>query len=313
MSKINIIKIGIVVLASICAIGFWSFTCKCVNSTEDTRNNEIECNTSYTDKQIITNRYSVLYDDNGEYLLSPKGIKVTGPYLKIYSEDISETDQFICRYVDKNGLIGYMNQDGTKITKPIFIQASRYIENAPVRVKTTKSGVYYIDNSFERISEDFAEGSEFEHQGCYARVKLLTTQKYAIINKKGEVIFDGDIDYINPLPDVLCLATAKLSDGRVAILSLNSGNDNSVNILYKTDERCYLGVSEMHFDTYAYIKDNDNNVGAIDFKGNVIIPLEYERIDAKIINSQDSKFLGDRVEFTCYKNDGTLRIIIKEW
>lgn len=307
MSKINIIKIGIVVLASICMIGFWSFTCKYVNSTEDTRNNEIECNTSYTDKEINSNRYSVLYDDSGEYLLSPKGIKITGPYLKIYSEDISETDQFICRYVDKNGLIGYMNQDGIKITKPIFTQASRYIDNAPVRVKTTKSGVYYI-NSFERISEDFAEGSEFEHQGCYARVKLLTDQKYAIMNKKGNVILKG-MDYINPLPDVLSLATAKLSDGRVAILSLKS---DSVNIIYKSDEH-YSEISEMHFDTYAYIKDSDGKVGAIDFRGTVIIKPEYERIDAKIINSEDSKFLGDKVEFTCFKNDGTQQVIIKKW
>ena len=311
MSKINIIKIGIVVLASICVLGFWRFTCKYVNSTEDTRNNEIECNTSYTDKEINSNRYSVLYDDSGEYLLSPKGIKITGPYLKIYSEDISESDQFICRYVDKNGLIGYMNQDGIKITKPIFTQASRYIENAPVRVKTTKSGVYYIDNySFERISEDFAEGSEFEHQGCYARVKLLTDQKYGIMNKKGKVILKG-MDYINPLPYVLGLATAKLSDGSIAILSLKSGNDDSVNIIYKSDD--YSEISKIHFDTYAYIKDSDGNVGVIDFKGTVIIQPEYERIDAKIINSEDSKFLGDKVEFTCFKKDGTQQVIIKEW
>lgn len=142
------------------------------NNANDCTEQENENNTY---AEMTTSAYSVLYDEDGQYLLSPEGDKIAGPFLKVYSEDVS-ADILYCRYVDKTTeLIGYIKkEDGNKMTDPIFTEASQ-MDTVPARVKEITGRVYYINNSFLRISNDFLEGSEFEHQGCYARVKLLET------------------------------------------------------------------------------------------------------------------------------------------
>lgn len=118
--------------------------------------------------------------------------------------------------------------------------------------------------------------------------------------------------YINPLPYVLSLTTAKMSDGRIAILSLSSENYDSVNILFKSKEH-YADISEMYFDTYAIITDLKGNTGVIDYQGNIVVKPEYEKVVAKLVDSEESRFLGAIVEFTCYKYDGTQCVFIKKW
>ena len=109
-------------------------------------------------------QYSVDATQEGEYLLDPDGNCIAGPYRKVYADDLKWCWDEACRYEDNNGMLGYLAPDGKELTSALFVEASE-ISDGKARVREATGGVYYINSSFERISDDYIDGFEYEHQG----------------------------------------------------------------------------------------------------------------------------------------------------
>lgn len=261
---------------------------------DNSENNETERNSLFVD-------CSVVYEESGEaYLLDSAGEKIAGPYEKIYSNDLKWMWDVACRYIDE-GLIGYLSSDGSELTKPIYIEASK-MRDGKARVREKTGGVYYINSSGERISADFVDAYEYENQGAYARVQL-EDGTWGIINRNGELTNFKGADYIEPLPYVTTLGGAVV-DGRAILFELNIESDDEITIVKKFEEFSY--ISEMYEGMFWLVATDEGRSGVIDGKGDIVIPAEYVSIDCGVIGD-------DKVEFVCHKPDGTYAVLIKKY
>lgn len=59
-------------------------------------------------------------------------------------------------------MLGYLAPDGSEITSVLFAEASE-MSDGKARVREVSGGVYYINFSFERISDDYIDGYEYEY------------------------------------------------------------------------------------------------------------------------------------------------------
>lgn len=134
-------------------------------------------------------QYSVDVTPEGEYLVDPDGNNIAGPYRKVYADDLKWCWDETCRYEDENGMLGYLAPDGSELTSAIFVEASE-MSDGKARVRESSGGVYYINSSFERISDDYTDGFEYESQGSFARVQL-ENGTWGIIDWKGNLVFEG--------------------------------------------------------------------------------------------------------------------------
>ena len=248
--------------------------------------------------------YPVCAENEGMYLTDKEGNKVAGPYRRIFADDLKGYDH-TCRYQDKNGLIGYLAADGTVLTPAIYIEASRFTEGK-ARVKESSGGMYYINNSFERISDDYMDGLDYESQGSFARV-LLTNGKWGIINSYGDLVLCR-ADYIHPLP-LFTQAGSAVIHGHACVFLLFFGTDDAM-IIKEFEDFC--AISEVFDDSFAIVENEEGMKAVVDIRGKIIVPPQYKSIEFLDLGSYP--FFGDRdIIFTCTKENGTVHTMRKRW
>ncbi len=248
--------------------------------------------------------YTVTYEEDGQvYLHDSSGSVIAGPYPMIYEEGMICGGDGPCRYMGENGLTGYLSEDGSELTPPIYAEASSFRDRR-ARVREENGGVYYINTSGERISEDYADGSEYEHQGNYARVQC-EDGTWGIIDSQGQLVFQG-ADSIEPLPEVTTLGSAVV-DGRAVLFELNAFWDEPVSVIREYDEFC--DISEVYSGAYAFVATEDGRWGVVDCQGDVIVPAEYVSIEDEDISDSDADSYMDQIVFICRKADGTCDVV----
>lgn len=220
-----------------------------------------------------------------------------------FIEDATWYGSGIARYVGENGLIGYVDGSGKEITEPMFVYGSdmRY-GTALVREKA--DSVYYIDSEGKKISEEYADGYEFDSDHECAIVKT-DDGSWGMINLQGELFYSG-ADKIEEFP-VFSNITTAIVDGHAVLLKLELDGDLSCEIIKTFEE--YTDITYLCYGTFAMVTDRAGNKGVICCDGEVIIPAEYESIDYEYISAdgdQRSMFL-----FELQKSDGSIEVVKK--
>lgn len=237
-----------------------------------------------------TEAYSITYDENGNaYLLDKNNTRVAGPY-KVIEDDFQHGDNAIARYIGKNGLYGYLNQEGEEITEPVFQKASVFQDKIAM-VSMSDGLIYYIDTSGERITKDYQDGYLFEHQGFYARVKL-EDGTWGIINRYDELVFEG-ADYIEELPMFTTVGCA-IVDGHAVLLSLEQREADEVYIIRTFEEFCDISV---HMGQFGIVTNKHGLQGVVKWNGDILVPAEYKEITYEVIQ--------DNVLLKLQKDDGS--------
>lgn len=249
--------------------------------------------------------YTVEYGDDGNaYLLNKFGERISGPYQYIENELNWVWDK-ACRYIGLNGLIGYLDTDGNKITPPIFIEASELTDGVAL-VSEKEGSVYYIDTEGNKISKDYLDGYPFEHQGCFARV-LLDDGKWGIINRHDEVVFSG-ADFIEELPTVTVLGSA-IVDGHAVLFQLDYGAEEEFRIVEEYEQ--FEDISYVYMGEFAIVKNRFDMYGVVDWNGELIISDSYKSISFEVIEVEDN-YYGEYILFKLQKDDGTYTIMRKK-
>lgn len=251
-------------------------------------------------------QYSVSTTQEGEYLLDPDGNNIAGPYRKIYADDLKWCWDEACRYEDDNGLLGYLAPNGNKLTSAKFVEASE-LSDGKARVQEVSGGVYYINSSFERISDDYADGYKYESQGCFARVQL-EDGTWGIINSFGNLVLEG-ADSIQPLPLITVYGSAVIN-GSACLLEVGFAT-NDITIVKKFEEFC--AISEVYYGLFAIVENEDGRKGVVNYSGSIIIPAQYKSIEYADIVNEDSAWGGDKIVFSCYTENGSVEMIEKKW
>lgn len=248
--------------------------------------------------------YLVSTGQEGVYLIDKEGNKIAGPYRKIFADELKGYGH-ICRYQDKNGLMGYLADDGTVLTPAIYAEASLFAEGK-ARVRESTGGMYYINKSFERISDDYMDGLDYESQGSFARVQLADG-KWGIINYYGNLVLSG-ADYIHPLPLVTQGGSAVIN-GHACLFDLFFDTDNVI-IIQEFEDFC--AISEVWDDSFAIVENEEGMKAVVDIWGRIIVPPQYKSIEFMDLSSEP--FLGDRdIIFTCTKENGIVHTMRKRW
>lgn len=252
-------------------------------------------------------QYSVEVSPEGEFLLDPDGNKIAGPYRKVYADDLKWCWDETCRYEDENGMLGYLAPDGKELTSALFVEASE-MSDGKARVRETFGGVYYINSSFERISDDYLDGFEYEHQGLFARVQL-EDKTWGIIDRYGDLVLEG-ADSIQPLPLVTVYGSAIIG-GKACLLGLDFDTAEQIKIVKVFDEFCE--ISEVYYGLFATVINSEGMVGVVDCTGDIVIPAQYKSIDYEVIFHEGSVWVGDDIVFHCYEENGLEKSIEKKW
>ena len=269
----------------------------CLNDTSDEIAISEVIDESYDLDWFNMDALHVVIKATGEsYLYDSYDNELAGPYTYIEDEINFSWDR-ACRYMDSNGMIGYLNRDGSKITEPKFITASK-MEDGRAMVSEEEGKIYYIDINGERFTKDYIDGFPFEHQGFWARVK--TENGWGIINRNDELVFDGASN-INELPLIDVLGSA-MRDGKIVLFDLREG-ENGFMIYREIDG--YNSVSPIYYGSFAIVKNAENMYGVIDYKGDLIITDRYKSIEYKIVDDGDDYWYGDHVVFSLYEKDGS--------
>lgn len=252
-------------------------------------------------------QYSVEVSPEGEFLLDPDGNNIAGPYRKVYADDLKWCWDETCRYEDANGMLGYLAPDGKELTSALFVEASE-MSDGKARVGEKSGGVYYINSSFERISDDYLDGFEYEHQSLFARVQL-EDKTWGIIDRHGDLVLEG-ADSIQPLPLVTVYGSAIIG-GKACLLELDLDTAEQIKIVKEFDEFCE--ISEVYYGLFATVINSEGMIGVVDCTGDVVIPAQYKSIDYEVIFHEESVWVGDDIVFHCYEENGLEKIIEKKW
>ena len=253
--------------------------------------------TKYNTDRVIEERigsYAIVYEDGYAYLLDQREKKIAGPYLHI-SYDFDDDWISACRYTGLNGLLGYLDRDGCEITKPCYVRASK-MKDRSAMVSETLGEIYYINNSGERISNNYMDGYPYENQGNYARVK--DENGWGIINEHGEMVFCG-AESIEELPDVDVLGSA-VKQGHAILFSLDP--EGKLYIIKEYDQ--YNWISEVKYGTFAFIRNENGLYGIVDCHGEIVIEDRFVSINHEVLYN-DSGWFGDYVRFELQEEDGT--------
>lgn len=220
-----------------------------------------------------------------------------------FVEDASWYGSGIARYVGDNGLIGYVDSSGKEITEPLFVYGSdmRY---GIALVREKADSIYYIDSEGKKISEEYADGYEFDFDHECAIVKT-DDGSWGMINLQGKLFYSG-ADKIEEFPGFSNITTAVI-DGQAVLLKLELDGDLSCEIIKSFEE--YTDITYLCYGTFAMITDLAGNKGVVCCDGEVIIPAEYESIDYECISTdgdQKSMFL-----FELRRTDGSVEVVKK--
>lgn len=240
------------------------------------------------------------YTDSGIFYHSQSGMEA-GPFQYLYEDDFNTSSDGIARYVGENGKFGYLKEDGSFLTDPIFTEAAQFW-NGTARVQE-EQGIYYIDTEANRITKDYQDGSPaFEYQGSYCRVQA-DDGTWGIINREDEMIFSG-ADTIEELPLVTCLGSA-VADGKAVLFRLGLDEEGEeFQIVASYDS--YVKISEVHNGRVAFVWTEDGRMGAVDYTGKVIVPAEYQKVELKYI---EEDYALNRLIFLAYDDTGKVHVI----
>lgn len=218
----------------------------------------------------------VIYDDEGAWLVDNEGFRIAGPYEYIEDADWLTT----LRYIDSNGLFGYIRNDGTLITPGLFTEASDMNQGIAL-VRKNESGVYYINAQGERITQYFEYGVELSGTSSFARAKTFDG-KIALIDVNGDIVFEAD--YIPDLATGSHVGSA-VDNGKALLFDLKR-NDNG-----KYTIKCvleYVDISMVYRGKYAIVSDPDGKKGVIDAEGKVLIPAAYDNIESETVYGENT-------------------------
>ena len=220
-----------------------------------------------------------------------------------FVEDTSWYGSGIARYIDDNGLIGYVDASGKEITEPIFVYGSD-MRHGIALVRENADNIYYIDSEGKRIGEEYADGYEFDFDRECAIVKT-DDGNWGMINQQGELFYSG-ADKIEEFPAFSNITTAVI-DGQAVLLRLKQEGAWSCEVIKIFEE--YTDITYLCYGTFAMVTDCNGNKGVVCCDGEVIIPAEYESIDYEYISAdgdQSSLFL-----FKLQRTDGSIEIVKK--
>lgn len=244
-------------------------------------------------KESNNSGYSVDYVNNEAYLLK-NGERIAGPYLYIYNDfEDSYIKEF--RFVGENHKIGYIDGNGHECISPRYIEASKMSYNRALVKESSEDEYYFINTEGKKVTDYYEEAHTYEHQGTFARVKS-NDGYWGIIDMDGNMIFNG-ADSIEKLPNTTSLGAAVI-DGHAVIFRIKI--EDKVEIVKSLEK--YKDISEIYFECFAIVKDDKENCGVIDAKGNEIIPVKYTDIDFDVLYSEN--WYGSHVVFKLKKDDG---------
>lgn len=258
-----------------------------------------QAETSYS--RNMDENLSIMSKNEGMYLYDESGNIICGPYPYIFDDDSSYG---LLRYIDANGLIGYLSKkDGSILLPAQFTQASM-MSNGAALVSTGDGYIYYISPQGERITEGiYIDGGTFhESQGCYARVQF-EDGSWGIIDK-GENIIASGFDYIGHLPCVTTIGSAT-RNGKTVLYNLphNEGYEF-------VEIKEYENVSEFDIclNRFAIIKYQNGLYGVADvWDGNIIVDSQYTQINWTIMTDETTQ--DEIVIFICQNQNGTYEVI----
>ena len=263
----------IIVLIVVSCMVWKNTLAKAVNSVE-TINSISKSNADYlvkSEEESEDERFE--YTDIGIFYHSPSGV-VAGPFQYLYTDELCFSWDTIARYIGDNGLYGYLNKDGSLITEPIFLEATEF-QDGTARVCQENNKIYYIDENASRITRDYYDGSlAFEMQGEFARVQT-DDGTWGVINRRDEMILSG-ADSIEELPMVTCLGGAVI-DGKAVLFELDPfAGEEEIRIISHYD--AFVKISYVYCGEFAFVWTEDGQMGVVDFKGDIIVPAEYQDI-----------------------------------
>ena len=213
------------------------------------------------------------YTAAGTFYHSPSGI-AAGPFQYLYTDELYYSWDTIARYIGNNGLYGYLKKDGSLLTEPIYLEAAKF-RDGTAKVCQEEGKIYYIDENAERITRDYCDGpSSYEMQGEYARVQA-DDGTWGIINKKDEMILSG-ADSIEELPMATCLGSAVI-DGKAVLFALDPFGEAGIRIIARYDS--FVKISCVYSGEFAFVWTEDGKEGVVDYKGDIIVPAEYQGIE----------------------------------
>lgn len=290
-----VLTIFLVVILGVTGCVVWKYTLHWAVGSVETINSVRKNDTDHleTMDEVAGDGY-VEYTDAGTLYHSPSGVDA-GPFRYIYTDEFSwETS---ARYIGDNGKYGYLNKDGSLLTEPIFIEAAKF-QDGTAKVCQEDGKIYYIAKNAERITKDYQDGSSaFEMQGEFCRVQT-ENGKWGIINRKDEMIL-SEADSIEELPLVTCFGSAVI-DGKAVLFELNPfDGDEEIRIIARYDS--FVKISHVYSGVFAFVWTEDGLMGVVDYKGDIIVPAEYQSIKFEYLG-EDSNI--DDLVFIAQDMDG---------
>lgn len=251
------------------------------------------------EEETENNRFE--YTDVGTFYHSPSGV-VEGPFQYLYTDEFYFSWDTIARYIGDNGRYGYLNKDGSLITEPIFLEAAEF-QDGSARVCQEEGKIYYIDENATRITKDYCDGSlTFEMQGEFARVQTADGT-WGIINRKDEMILSG-ADSIEELPMVTCLGSAVI-DGKAVLFELDPfDGEEEIRIIAYYD--AFAKISYVYCGEFAFVWTEDGKKGVVDYKGDIIVPAEYQDIEFEYLGDD---LIMDNLIFIAQDTKGMRHVI----
>lgn len=228
-------------------------------------------------------RRCLRYIRDGVYLINDKEEIICGPYKAIELKDINRYCQ-LCRFIDDNGLIGYLSStDGEVVILPQFVQASE-MEGGVAFVRDENDG-YYINGKGERITNnEYLYGYPFsELQGLCARVQM-PDGSVGIIDRKENILLEG-CEMIHELPGALTYGSA-VKDGKAILFEIILGEEIQLDIIKQYEEYC--DISEVYMEGFAIVENGQGLKGAVCvWNGEVIIPVEYKSLEIEYLQTEE--------------------------
>lgn len=276
------LAVVLIVIFTIVACLMWKYTLQSATAAVPTINymNELYVHeTDYVTNTSEDNQFE--YTPLGTIYHAPAGVDA-GPFKYLYTDEFYFSWETVARYIGDNGKYGYLNKDGSLLTEPIFIEAAEF-EDGTARVREETGKVYYINEEGKRITRDYQDGSlTFEMQGLYCRVQE-EDGTWGIINREDEMIFSG-AEMIEDLPMVTCLGSA-IVDGKAVLFELLPfEEDEEIKIIACYDS--FVKISYVYSGNFAFVWTEEGSMGVVDYKGDVIVPAKYQKIEFDYIGEE---------------------------
>ncbi len=268
-------------------------------STEDART-EVAMDSLCENESDIILTHNVEYIDGKYYVVSIQDGIVAGPYTFI--ED-TRAGLGIHRFMDENGMIGYLDYYGEVISDTVYKTAGD-LNQCLAAVRDSENRAYYIDATGTRISGDYSEAYDFDYFGHFGLVRCTGGNKWGLVNSKGKLLLEADcIDYLYFSNNRVCI----VDNGVFQILNYDPINEDFD--VEHTIEGNFIEVESVQSSEFILIKDVNGNVGVVGWDGEIIIPIQYKDINYDII--YNSETYSQLVSFTMRDALGNYSVVNK--